>query len=201
MSIMKNNLVEVPWAHNIENIFKYFDIYHEIILHFEKTCPGFVYNLDYEKLVSEPEAESKKLMSFCDLPWDKKCLEFYKRKDLISKTASNIQIREAIYKNSAEKYLPYKNIEFKKIGRDKRNYIVNFNKVKKMYNFNCSMNIDKGIKEIIFNIKKTHSGFIIMLNIKFQPCCCFQIRFHCSCVCIFRFTNTFINLIFEFKFC
>jgi len=109
MSIMKNNLVEVPWAHNIENIFKYFDIYHEIILHFEKTCPGFVYNLDYEKLVSEPEIESKKLMSFCDLPWDKKCLEFYKRKDLISKTASNIQIREAIYKNSAEKYLPYKN--------------------------------------------------------------------------------------------
>ena len=30
------------------------------------------------------------------------------RKDILSKTASNIQIREAIYKNSAEKYLPYK---------------------------------------------------------------------------------------------
>ena len=47
-------------------------------------------------------------MKFCELPWNKKCLEFYKRKDLISKTASNIQIREAIYKNSADKYLPYK---------------------------------------------------------------------------------------------
>ena len=56
----------------------------------------------------DPEAESKKLMKFCDLPWDKKCLEFYKRKDLISKTASNIQIREAIYKHSKEKYAPYK---------------------------------------------------------------------------------------------
>ena len=39
-----------------------------------------------------------------------KCLEFYKRKDLISKTASNVQIREAIYKHSLEKYLPYKNL-------------------------------------------------------------------------------------------
>ena len=39
-------------------------------------------------------------MKFCELPWDKKCLEFYKRKDLISKTASNVQIREAIYKHS-----------------------------------------------------------------------------------------------------
>jgi len=47
-------------------------------------------------------------MKFCDLPWDKKSLEFYKRKDLISKTTSNIQIRKAINKDSVEKYLPYK---------------------------------------------------------------------------------------------
>ena len=54
--------------------------------------------------------ESKKLMSFCNLPWDKKYLEFYKRKDLFSKTASNIQIRQAIYKHSSDKYLPYKKL-------------------------------------------------------------------------------------------
>ena len=47
-------------------------------------------------------------MKFCELPWDKKCLEFYKRKDMISKTASNVQIREAIYRHSLDKYLPYK---------------------------------------------------------------------------------------------
>ena len=47
-------------------------------------------------------------MEFCDLPWDKKCLGFYKREDLFSKTASNIQIRKAIYKHSVTKYLPYK---------------------------------------------------------------------------------------------
>ena len=49
-------------------------------------------------------------MQFCELPWDKKCLEFYKRKDLISKTASNIQIRESIHKHSIDKYLPYKKL-------------------------------------------------------------------------------------------
>ena len=31
-----------------------------------------------------------------------------KRKDLFSKTASNIQVREAIYKQTSSKYLPYK---------------------------------------------------------------------------------------------
>ncbi len=58
------------------------------------------------------------------------------------------------------KYLPYKNIEFKKIGKDKRNYIVNFDKVKKRYNFSCSMNIDDGIKEIIQNIKKNKNFYL-----------------------------------------
>ena len=32
----------------------------------------------------------------------------YKRKDLISKTSSTTQIREAIYEDSINKYLPYK---------------------------------------------------------------------------------------------
>ena len=63
-----------------------------------------------EKLSNYPEVESKKLMKYCELPWDKNCLEFYKRKDLISKTASNIQIRKGIFKHSLEKYLPYKNL-------------------------------------------------------------------------------------------
>ena len=52
--------------------------------------------------------EAKKLLKFCGLPWDIRCLEFYKRKDLISKTQSNVQIRKTIYKDSINKYLPYK---------------------------------------------------------------------------------------------
>ena len=60
------------------------------------------------KLVNNPVEESKKIMKYCGLPWNKKCLEFYKRNDIISQTASNIQIRKAIYKDSIKKYLPYK---------------------------------------------------------------------------------------------
>ena len=110
MSILKNNLPAIPWAHSLEDIFNYFDIYNKSISKSEKSYPGFVYSLDYEKLVVDPEAESKKLMDFCNLPWDKKCLDFYKRKDLISKTSSNIQVRKEIYTNSQKKYLPYKKL-------------------------------------------------------------------------------------------
>ena len=107
MSIIKNNLIEVPWAHNLEHIFQYFNIFYNEIDNFKDNNPNFIYDLDYEKFVTDPEVESKKLLGFCDLPWDKRCLEFYKRKELISFTASNIQIRQAIYKNSINKYSPY----------------------------------------------------------------------------------------------
>ena len=108
MSILKNNLPGVPWAHNLKHIFKYFDIYYKIINNLKKKFPNFIFELNLDKLVNNPETESQKLMEFCDLPWDKKCLEFYKRKDLISKTTSNIQIRKAISKDSIKKHLPYK---------------------------------------------------------------------------------------------
>ena len=108
MSTLKNNLIFLAWTHNLEHIFKYYDIYYQMIKNFEKTLPNFIYDLQYEKFVSDPENEAKKLMKFCGLPWDIKCLEFYKRRDLISKTASNIQIRKAVYKDSINKYLPYK---------------------------------------------------------------------------------------------
>ena len=108
MSIFQNQLTDLAWAHDLDNIFKYFDNYFQPIVNYNKNDPNFMYELQFDKLVNNPEEESKKLMKFCQLPWDKKCLEFYKRKDLISKTASNIQIREAIYKHSPEKYLPYK---------------------------------------------------------------------------------------------
>ena len=103
MSILQTNLTEVAWAHNLKHISQFFDLYHQKM----KSFPNFVYNLNYEKFIDNPEVESKKLMKYCDLPWSKKCLEFYKRKDIVSDTASNVQIRKTIHKHSLDKYLPY----------------------------------------------------------------------------------------------
>lgn len=108
MSILQNNLAEISWAHNIEHIFKYFDIYFDKINYFKNLYPNMIYELELEKFISSPELESKRLMKYCELPWDKKCLEFYKRKDFISKTASNVQIRKAIYQDPPDKYQVYK---------------------------------------------------------------------------------------------
>ena len=90
----------MSWAHSLEHIFQYFDIYYKKIEFFKKKYPNFIYDVELENFVSNPEFEAKELIKYCELPWDKKCLEFYKRKDLVSRTASNIQIRKAIFSSS-----------------------------------------------------------------------------------------------------
>jgi tetratricopeptide (TPR) repeat protein len=104
MSILQTNLTEIAWAHNLKHIFQFFDLYHQKM----KSFPSFVYNLNYEKFINNPETESKKLMEYCNLPWNKRCLEFYKRKDIVSDTASDVQIRKTVHKHSLDKYLSYK---------------------------------------------------------------------------------------------
>ena len=108
ISILKNNLAGISWAHDMKNIFKYFDIYYQMIQKFKKNYPNFIYDLEFEKFINNPDIESKKLLKFCNIPWHIKCLNFYKRKYLITQTASNIQIQKGIYKDSNRKYLPYK---------------------------------------------------------------------------------------------
>jgi tetratricopeptide (TPR) repeat protein len=103
MSILQTNLTEVAWAHHLKNISQFFDIYHQKI----KSFSNLIYELNYEKFINNPEVESKKLMEYCNLPWHKNCLEFYERKDIVSNTASDVQIRKAIDKHSLNKYLPY----------------------------------------------------------------------------------------------
>ena len=113
MSIFKNIYKDIPWGHNLEHIFKYINTYNQMIDNYKIFFPNFIYDLQYEAFVNSPEVESKKLLEFCNLPWDKKCLEFYKRKDIISKTASSLQVKKAIYKDSGEKYLQYKQFLYK----------------------------------------------------------------------------------------
>ena len=120
MSILKNNLGDVTWAHDVKHIFEFFDIYYKKIEKFKKIHPNFIYDVQIEEFVSKPENESKKLMKFCELSWNKKCLEFYKRKDLTSRTASNVQIRKPIYKHSKNKYIPYK--QFLNVYGEKYNW-------------------------------------------------------------------------------
>ena len=77
-----------------------------------------IFILDNEELVNNQEKISKELISFCEVSWEKQCLEFFKNKRQV-RTASIEQVRKPINNKSIgawkkyEDYLSEMLLEFK----------------------------------------------------------------------------------------
>ena len=107
-AIYTNFFAKMYWSHSLENIIQYIDQYLKIIDYFKKKYSQSIYTVELKNFTENSLEISKELFSFCKLDWHKSSLEFYKRHDLISKTASNVQIRNKIFKYNVDKYKDYK---------------------------------------------------------------------------------------------
>ncbi|MEZ0259871.1 MAG: sulfotransferase [Alphaproteobacteria bacterium] len=84
-----------PWAYDQRDIARYYKAQMKLMAHWQKLFPQAIHVLSYEKLVAEQEAETKKLLEFCGLPWDPRCLDFHTASGMV-KTASVMQVRQPI---------------------------------------------------------------------------------------------------------
>lgn len=62
--------------------------------------------LHYEQLVANQEAETRRLLEYLGLPWEQRCLEFYKS-DRIASTISFDQVNKKMYTSSVERWKRY----------------------------------------------------------------------------------------------
>ena len=107
ISIYQSMLPELSWTHKIKDILEYINNYKKIISYYKKKYPTKILDVELENFTQESEIMGQKIFEFCSLKWDKKYLEFYKRKDLHSKTISFNQIRKEISPYNNKKYKPY----------------------------------------------------------------------------------------------
>ena len=107
ISIYQSMLPELSWTHRIKNILDYIDNYKKIINYFKIKYPTKIIEIDLENFTHQSEVVGQRIYEFCNLEWDKKYLEFYKREDLHTKTISFNQIRKKISVYDTEKYKPY----------------------------------------------------------------------------------------------
>jgi tetratricopeptide (TPR) repeat protein len=63
--------------------------------------PGRVLDLQYENLLAEPEAEIRRLLEFCELPFDARCLEFHKTPRAVLSAPSAAQVRQPLRRDTA----------------------------------------------------------------------------------------------------
>ena len=89
-----------------EDLAKFYKLYLDIMDLWHELFPNLIYDLCYEDLTMNQEKETRNLLKFCDLKWDKNCLDFHKNKRGVL-TASSAQVRKKIYQDSSEAWKEY----------------------------------------------------------------------------------------------
>ena len=84
----------------------YYKEYRRLMAHWSTVLPTTFFELPYEDLISKPEVVTKKLIAFCDLPWEDECLQFEKNERMVL-TPSNWQVRQKLYDSSVGRWQKY----------------------------------------------------------------------------------------------
>ena len=94
------------FTYDLSELARYYINYVKLMDHWDKTLPDFVYRVSYEQLISDQEGETKNLLDFCQLDFEKETLQFYNTKRAV-KTASSEQVRQPIYQRGLDHWKNY----------------------------------------------------------------------------------------------
>ncbi len=108
LSLYKNSFgnYQMDWCYNEKNILSFINNYREVMNFWKTRYKDYIFDLKYENLVSNQEEETKRLFKFCDLKWNRKIFDFYKKGKRIN-TASISQVKKSIYKSSIDSNKKY----------------------------------------------------------------------------------------------
>ena len=106
VSILQNNLTSLTWAHDMPGILQYIDATMKAAKTWQDTYPENFTAFNYEAFIANPKAIAQPLFDFCDLAWDDSILENFGQ-NTISKTASNVQIRQGLNTKGLDRYKNY----------------------------------------------------------------------------------------------
>lgn len=105
------NSKNMSWANDLSSIGEYYRSYADLMGYWKKTLSIPILDIQYEDIITDIETHSKRIIEFCGLDWNEKCLEFYKTKRGVH-TASVWQVRQPVYKSSMQRWAPYaKNLQ------------------------------------------------------------------------------------------
>jgi len=72
----------------------------------DRVLPGRVHRVFYESLIEDTEAEVRRLLEYCALPFEERCLKFYENERAV-RTASSEQVRRPIFREGMDRWRDY----------------------------------------------------------------------------------------------
>ena len=91
---------DLGFAYELGELGRYHRGYQDLMAHWRALLPAAVFlEVDYEAVVADPEAVTRRLLDFLGLPWDAACTKFFESKRTV-RTSSSTQVRRPVYRTS-----------------------------------------------------------------------------------------------------
>jgi tetratricopeptide (TPR) repeat protein len=84
------------FSYDLGDLGRYYRAYLALMDHWDAVLPGRVLRVEYERLVYDPEAQIRRLLLHCGLPFEPACLSFHATERPV-RTASSEQVRQPLY--------------------------------------------------------------------------------------------------------
>ena len=94
------------FTYSIPDIARYYRTYLELMRHWDEVLPGKVLRVSYENVVDDLEGNVRRILNFCGLEFEPRCIEFYKTERSV-RTASSEQVRQPIFREGLDQWKHY----------------------------------------------------------------------------------------------
>jgi len=94
------------FTYDLEDLGRDYCDYVRFMAHFDAVLPGRVLRVHYERVVEDTEAEVRRLLEYCRLPFEEACLKFYETERAV-RTASSEQVRRPIFREGLDQWRHY----------------------------------------------------------------------------------------------
>jgi hypothetical protein len=94
------------FTYGLSNIGRYYRDYVDLMDHWDRVLPGKVLRVQYEDVVADTEAQVRRMLDHCGLPFEAECLQFHQTERPV-RTASSEQVRQPIYSGALEHWRNY----------------------------------------------------------------------------------------------
>lgn len=87
------------YSYDLQELGEYYLQYVRVMNHWNDVLPGRILRVQYEDVVDDLEKQVRRILDYCELPWEDACLNFFESNRAVS-TASSEQVRRPIYKDA-----------------------------------------------------------------------------------------------------
>jgi tetratricopeptide (TPR) repeat protein len=94
-------------TYDLGELGRYYKRYEQLMAHWLRVLPrGRMLEVRYEDVVADLETQARRIIDYCGLPWDDRCLSFHET-DRPVRTASATQVRQPIYQSAVGRWRVY----------------------------------------------------------------------------------------------